>query len=69
MIIQNIIKKAKETTKEEVKESICSHKVEIFCGAMAVIAVSALCIAIKGPRPNVTYVTLNLKGTIGTEVV
>lgn len=68
-MLRHLINKAKETTKEEVKESIRTHKTEIFCGAMAFVAVTALCVALKGPRPNVTYVTVNLKGTIGTEVI
>lgn len=62
MILSRCIKKVKEATKEEVKESIQAHKAEIFCAAMAIIAFGCLLGVRAGPRPNRIYVTVNLRG-------
>lgn len=67
-MFKHLIKKAKETTKEEVVQGIKDHKLEIFCGVVATVAMTALAIALKGPRPNVTYVTVNLRGMIGGDI-
>lgn len=67
-MFKHLIKKAKETTKEEVVQGIKDHKLEIFCGFVAVVAATALGVALKGPRPNVTYVTVNLRGMIGGDI-
>lgn len=58
--MKRLIKKIKSITKEEIKESVKDHKVEIFCGIMASIALMCLVGVKNGPRPNVTYVTVNM---------
>ncbi len=62
LLTRKIVKKIKNTTKDEVKETVRSHKVEIFCGIMAAIALGCLFGVKAGPRPNIVYVTVNLKG-------
>lgn len=59
---KKIIQKIKNTTKEEVKEAVSSHKTEIFCTAMATLAAVCLCGVLRGPRPSMVYVTVNMKG-------
>lgn len=58
--MKRLINKIKSVTKEEIKESVKSHKTEIFCGVMASIALMCLVGVKNGPRPNITYVTVNM---------
>lgn len=58
--MKRLINKIKSVTKEEIKESVKSHKTEIFCGVMASIALMCLVRVKNGPRPNITYVTVNM---------
>lgn len=64
-IMNKLINKIKSVTKEEIKESVKSHKAEIFCGVMTSIALLCLVGVKNGPRPNVTYVTVNMDRTEG----
>lgn len=58
--MKRLINKIKSVTKEEIKESVKKNKEVIFCSIMASISLLCLVGVKNGPRPNVTYVTVNM---------
>lgn len=59
-----IIEKVKSVTKEEMKEGFKKYRKEIFCGTMAAVALFCYLGVRSGPKPNVAYVTINLRNEV-----